>query len=363
MCGVSCEKQGTGSQKKDRLKKVFGPVTRTADYPGQAVNVDLLFVPLSHEADLKLPAVSSSSGHLVIERLPEAGQEPSYPGQVFANPELSYVEAMRSFVEASAPVSGPRQTTQTAGKLSWREQVRQLRQEQADLRAKRRQLRQKRQTEDADWRKRRKELGQTQSAGKPKARARWGTGKQKAEQRQVLHDQRQQQLALRQKEDEQWRLDRQALREKMELLPLVSAWIAVLLVTDNCTRQCLGLPLFIAGSHITAEMVVAALLPAELQFLISDRGIHFTAQVFQQLALEANCVHVVIARHRPQSNGIAERFVRTIKEWLADKTWSSDKELESLLATFLSEFNDRPLQGLPIPGLSPNEYANRLWLM
>jgi hypothetical protein len=48
-------------------------MTRTADYPGQAVNVDLLFVPLSHEVDIKLPAVSGSSGHLVIERLPEEG--------------------------------------------------------------------------------------------------------------------------------------------------------------------------------------------------------------------------------------------------------------------------------------------------
>jgi transposase InsO family protein len=152
----------------------------------------------------------------------------------------------------------------------------------------------------------------------------------------------------------------------MDLLPLVSAWIAVLLITDNCTRQCLGLPIFVAGSHVTAEMVVTALrtlLPADLQFLISDRGVHFTAQVFQQLALEAHFVHVVIARHRPQSNGIAERFVRTIKEWLADKTWASDQELLNLLNTFLAEFNDRPHQGLPMPGLSPNEYAKRIWLM
>jgi transposase InsO family protein len=341
-------------------------VSKTADWPGQAVNVDLLFVPLTHEADIKLPAVSGSSGHLVIERLPEAGPEPSYPGQVFANPGLSYAEAMRLFVEASAPISGPRQTAQGPGKSSRCEQGRQLRQEQADLRAKRQPVRQKRQTEDADWRKNRQELCQNQATGKPKVRARWGSGKRKARQRQTLRDQRQQQLALRQKEDEQWRLDRHELREKMELRPLVSAWIAVLLVTDNCSRQCLGLPLFIAGAHVTAEMMVTALktvLPAELQLLIADRGIHFTAQVFQQCAREANFVHVVIARHRPQSNGIAERFVRTIKEWLADKTWTSDKELEGLLATFLSEFNDRPHQGLPIPGLSPKEYANRLWLM
>jgi len=152
----------------------------------------------------------------------------------------------------------------------------------------------------------------------------------------------------------------------MTLLPIVSAWIAILMITDNCTRQCLGLPLFVAGSHVTSEMVVAALrvlLPANLQFLISDRGIHFTADVFQQLAKDAEFVHVVIARHRPQSNGIAERFVRTLKEWLADKAWQSDNELLEFLRLFLFEYNDRPHQGLPNPGLSPNEFAQRIWLM
>lgn len=325
-----------------------------------------MFVPALHQADLKLPTVSGSSGHLVIERIPESGQELTYPGQVFANPDLSYAEAMLSFVEASAPLSGVRQSVPATGKPSRREQTRQLRQEQVDLRTHRRQVRQQRQAADVDWRQSRKELSDNQTSAQPKVRARWGSCKRKAEQRQSLRDQRHQQLALRQHEDAQWRLDRQKLREKMDLLPLVSAWIAVLLVTDNCTRQCWGLPIFVAGSHVTAEMVVTALralLPAELQFLISDRGIHFTAQVFQQLAFDANFVHVVIARHRPQSNGIAERFVRTIKEWLTDKTWVSDTELESLLVMFLAEFNDRPHQGLPIPGLSPNEYATRIWLM
>jgi hypothetical protein len=27
---------------------------------------------------------------------------------------------------------------------------------------------------------------------------------------------------------------------------LVTCWIAILVITDNCTRQCLGLPLFMA---------------------------------------------------------------------------------------------------------------------
>lgn len=197
-------------------------------------------------------------------------------------------------------------------------------------------------------------------------RARWGARKLQDEERKRLREHRRAQMKQRQQQDEQWRLTRKSLREKRTLLPIVTTWIAFLLVTDNCSRQGLGLPLFGTGSHVTAEMVVAALrilLPANLQFLISDRGTHFTAQAFLQLATEANFLHVVIARHRTQSNGIAERFVRTLKEWLADKAWPSDEDLLEFLRLFLLDYNDRPHQGLSIPGLSPNEFAKRLWLM
>ena len=350
---------------KEGKKRAFAPVSRTADLPGQALNVDLLFVPACHLADVKLPAVSGSSGHLVVERLKESGQEPDYPGKVFADHDLDYTEAVLAFIQASQPLSGPRRTMATVENRSQRAEIQQLRQEEAELRAERRRIRQRRQLEDAVWQQHYKKTPDAEPA-QPKVRARWGSRKPQAELRQGLREQRHQQMAQRQQEDAQWRLTRQSLRERLTLLPIVTAWIAVLVVTDNCTRQCLGLPLFVAGSHVTAEMVVAALrvlLPADLQFLISDRGVHFTAQVFQQLATEANFIHVVIARHRPQSNGIAERFVRTIKEWLADKVWSSDQELLDLLTLFLPEYNDRPHQGLPVPGLSPNEFAKRLWLM
>ena len=67
--------------------------------------------------------------------------------------------------------------------------------------------------------------------------------------------------------------------------------------------MCLGLPLFVAGPHVTAELIVAALkvlLPPELQFLITDRGTHFTAQAFRTLMQDEEFIHVLIARHRPQ---------------------------------------------------------------
>lgn len=344
-------------------------MSRTADEPGQTLNVDLCFVPVSHLVDVKLPAVSGSSGHLVVERLKEAGQEPDYPGRVFADPELDYAEAVQDFVKASRPLFGPRNAT-PAEEPSQEGKTRQLRQEEAQLCIERRDARTRRKLEDAAWRvawqQQLTEKPSTAELAQPKLRARWGSRKVQEEQRQNLRQQRRQQSQQRQLEDQQWRLHRNALREQITLLPVVTAWIAVLVITDNCTRQCLGLPLFIAGSHVTAEMVVTALrvlLPANLQFLISDRGVHFTADMFQQFAKDAEFIHVVIARHRPQSNGIAERFVRTLKEWLADKAWKSDQELLEFLRVFLLEYNDRPHQGLPMPGLSPNEFAKRFWLL
>lgn len=358
------------SREKQDKKSTFDPVSRTADEPDQTLNVDLCFVPVSHQVDIKLPAVSGSSGHLVVERLKEPGQEPDYPGKVFADMEMDYAEAIHSFVKASRPLFGSRVGSTGGEEPSRQKEIQQIRQEEEQLSIERRKTRKHRKLEDsvwrATWQQHRSEKPSIGEMPIPKLRARWGTVKAQEELRKTLRHQHRRQSRQRQLEDQQWRLNRKRLREQMSLLPIVTAWIAILIITDNCTRQCLGLPLFVAGSHVTSEMVTLALgtlLPANLQFLISDRGIHFTADVFQQFAKNANFVHVVVARHRPQSNGIAERFVRTLKEWLADKAWQSDQELLGFLDLFLLEYNDRPHQGLSIPGLSPNEFAQRIWLM
>ena len=240
-----------------------------------------------------------------------------------------------------------------------------LRQAQATLTTKRRQLREQRRQEDEAWQQL-KAVRQQQPLCQVGQRAAWGSRKAEAESWLSLRQQRRLKLKQRQQQDEHWRRQRQTLPHQAAQLPLVTCWIAILVITDNCTRQCLGLPLFIAGSRVTAEMVVEALrflLPPELQFLISDRGTHFTATAFQQLAQEEAFIHVLIARHRPQSNGIAERFVRTLKEWLANKSWSCATQLEQLITEFIPHYNNRPHQGLPMAGLSPNEFAHRIWLV
>lgn len=351
-----------------RKKGALRPAVRTASQPAQTLNVDLCLVPATHTLEQKLPAVSCSSGRLVAERPSAAPAEPSYPGQVFADPDRTYAQAMQAFA-AAARVSSTDATSHTepSSEVERRRAAkRALRQHVVELRAQRRAEREQRRQQDAAWRSLRAQrradcLARQQRAPRPGAR-----GTHQAQQRQwrELRAQRRAQLTQRNHEDAQWRAQRQEIRAQLGP-PLLNAWIALLVITDNCTRQCLGVPVFVAGAKVTAEMVVAGLrhlLPDELQFVISDRGVHFTAQVFAQLAREEQFIHVLIARHRPESNGIAERFVRTLKEWLADKRWDSEQELASLLEQFRSEYNDRPHQGIAIPGLSPNEFAERIWL-
>ena len=329
----------------------------------------MCFVPASHEAEVKLPAVSGYFGALVVER-PRDEAAAQYPGRVFEDPSRSYAEAMQAFVAASAQAALPEASLEEDGQPSRKAEIRQLRLEEGQLRQTRRDIRERRSQEDAAWQAMRQEHQQAEAdfwaLAKPERRRQRHPRQAEAERWKAQRDQRRQTLEQRQQEDEHWRQQRQALRERMTLLPIVTAWIAILVITDNCTRQCLGLPLFVAGASVTAEMVVTALqilLPAELRFLISDQGVHFTAQVFQQLAHSQGFVHVVIARHRPESNGIAERFVRTLKEWLATHSWENDQDLLHLLEQFRPEFDDRPHQGIGIPGLSPNEFAKRIWLI
>jgi transposase InsO family protein len=357
----------------DSKKKGPETVSRTAEEPGQTLNVDLCFVPAEHEAEIKLPAVSGSSGRLVVEKVAGPTTEAAdYPGQVFADETLSYTEAMLEFARRSKAkmADTSNELEQTDGdKTDLRAKKRVLHREQAVLRLKRSQLRECRRQQDQAWQQLKAQRREQHLVRKRQQLAGhklpWGSKKAQDELWCQLRQQRQAQVQQRKQEDQVWRQQRQILCQQAAQLPLVTTWIAILVITDNCTRQCLGLPLFVAGPHVTAEMVVEALqslLPPELLFLISDRGTHFTADIFKELSRNAEFIHVLIARHRPQSNGIAERFVRSLKEWLKDKSWHSDQQLDLLLAQFLADYNDRPHQGLPIPGLSPNEFANRIWL-
>jgi len=324
------------------------------------VNVDLCFVPLVHEKEKKLPAVSGSSGHLVVTPTKDEYSKKHWPGQVFADTELSYEEAMQVYAQQTRdrlsrckiePLLPEKEPTE------WRNMWEARRERHAVL--------QQRRQEDANWRLERQEHHKIvvayRSLTRPQRAAQASEWQVQKEHWTNREQARLEVLARRKLENQNWHHKNQALLQTPE-----RSWVAILVITDNCTRQCLGLHIFETGAKVTALEVTQALhllLPKNLAFLISDQGTHFRSKVLARLAQETGFVQIPIYRHRPQTNGIAERFVRTLKEWLCEFSWSGAKELGFLLAKFRPTYNDRPHQGLPIPGLSPNEFANRLWLM
>jgi hypothetical protein len=341
------------------------PVVRTAEQPGQAINVDLCFVPEQHIAEEKLPAVSGSSGHLVVERIHPIDEEPHWPGQIFAKEELDFAEAMRQYAQATQGRLIPAISERIPilqGETRWRKEW--------EGRAKRYQTREQRKQEKLTWQTAKAEWRQTrhtyQKMGVPERKER-RVAYQMAYQTWIkVRKQHQETLRKWQEEDQVWHQYNQKLKVDSAEEVQERSWIAILIATDNCTRQSLGLPIFRTGAKVTSAEVAAALkaiLPNELQFMISDQGTHFRSKIIANLAKDANFIHVPIYRHRPESNGIAERFVLTLKDWLRSRSWESPDSLSAFLTEFQREYNDRPHQGLAVPGLSPNEFANRIWLM
>ena len=321
-------------------------------------------MPVSHEAEDKLPAVSCSSGKLVVEKPRGEDFERQYPGRVFEQEGLSYEEAMKGFISSSEAKSSSSSNIFLSPDALEQEaltaQKKALNLEEVQLRNERREVRKQREEEDRVWNNLRAQRKDEKANQKGVSSAQKNAQDEYWKQ---VKKQRQEQKKRRNEEKKAWRRKRRDFKERKSQLPIITAWIAILVIIDNCTRQCMGLPLFIEGSSITAALIVEALqglLPDQLQFVITDRGPQFRADVFKEFLGTQGVNLVLIAKHRPQSNGIAERFVRTIKEWLKDKTWENIQELKKLIEIFIIEYNDRPHQGLPIAGLSPNEFAHRL---
>jgi transposase InsO family protein len=325
----------------------------------------LCFVPEEHGSQEKLPAVSGSSGHLVIERSLTGAEQPVWPGQVFAETDLAFEAAMQAYAQATQDRMVHAHTEQEPMSITptrWRKEW--------EGRAKRHQVLLQREQEDTAWFSYKVGLRQARQAYRNLPKEEREQQRESCQEKQaewnLRREQQQTWKQTRKLENEAWHQRNRALHLRTEIEATKRTWIAVLVMTDNCTRQCAALPIFRTGPKVTSQEVVSALqicLPAELQFLISDQGKHFKTKFMAQLAQERNFVQVFSYRHRPQSNGIAERFVLTFKRWLRSRSWQSVDELKYWVSLFLPNYNDRPHQGLAIPGLSPNEFANRIWLM
>ncbi len=226
-------------------KKGPSGVARTAEEPGQTANVDLCFVPATHRAQHRLPAVSGSSGRLVVTSVRETAEEHTWPGQIFEDPTVAYADAMHAFVAAAtAPQLPPSPEQGEAADITRTERHRQVHNQTMVVRAAHSALRAERRQEDRMWH----DLWIARRNA-PGVRRRSMTDREAAAAWRAQRAQRQETLARRHREDALWQLQRQALRDTPPAVPPTFCWIAVLVLTDSCTRHCAGLPLFAGGSQ------------------------------------------------------------------------------------------------------------------
>jgi transposase InsO family protein len=248
--------------------------------------------------------------------------ERHWPGRVFEDLDLDYDEAMQAYVAATRDRLKPSRNTAQA-KRDWDAERLAWRREEEGLKTERYQVRARRKQEDAAWKVFREQITAKRNAYRqlPKAerQKQLQVGALLEQQWQAAWEQRRASMQLRQQQDAEWRAKRQQIRERANAGQGVQAWFALLVIIDNCTRQCLALPLFIKGASVKADTVAQALeavFPPKLKYLISDQGSQFRTAAFAKLVERKGVIWVPVYRHRAQSNGIAERFVRTLKKAL-----------------------------------------------
>lgn len=350
--------------KKKIKKRIKGT---TADNPNKTINIDLCFIPAERECELDFSAffqqmdelsVGNSEGNAVTVT-DKSGLD------IFSHENKNYDEKMDAYVVMRKNKEEKLEERKTSDirDIKEMEMKADTKQEEEELMAWRRKIRIERRKEDEEWNKYRDERIEQKKRWEELTKEEkngFRADKKISDKEWCSKKSRRGELrAKRYKEDEGWRNKRKEIKEQRNIT--VTSLLALLVIIDNCTRKCLGLPLFLKGKRVTADDVIMALedrLPPELKYIISDNGKQFIAEAFQRLCKNKGIVHVRITKHRPATNGIAERFVERLKGLLAEREWLDVEELVMILEEVIAEYNDAPHQGLH--GLSPNEYERRL---
>lgn len=123
----------------------------------------------------------------------------------------------------------------------------------------------------------------------------------------------------------------------------------LLVVVDSHSKWIEAIPL----AHATSRNTVDALRTLFSRFglphtVVSDNGTPFTGWEFKEFLQQNGVVHVRAPPYHPQSNGLAERAVRTIKDGLKK---CGDADLSRALARTLCRYRNTPLPS----GRSPSE--------
>jgi hypothetical protein len=74
--------------------------------------------------------------------------------------------------------------------------------------------------------------------------------------------------------------------------------------------------------------------------LVTDNGTHFAASNLTQWLTSLGCKHLFTAPRHPQSNGLAENFVRTLKSAISSSDVSNFSELDKTVDNFLLQYRN-----------------------
>lgn len=114
----------------------------------------------------------------------------------------------------------------------------------------------------------------------------------------------------------------------------------ILIVVDSSTRWIEAVPMKTASAETTVEALRVIFARFGLpRTLVSDNGPQFTSAVFKQFLQDNHVQHLTTAPYHPQSNGLAERAVRTVKEGI-HKVLPGN--LRTRLARFLFRYRRTP---------------------
>ena len=177
---------------------------------------------------------------------------------MFGQTELDYIEALYQYADATRDrLIHPK--TEPSGEIEPPSLWRQI----SQSRAERHRVLQQRQRENAAWKTAKTDWRKTRQAYQALTR------QERSEQRAAyqaaqqawnsLRQQRRERLQKRQQENQDWHQRNRELQPELSRRGEALAWIALLVVTDNCTRQCLGLPVFRSGAQVSTQEVTAAL--------------------------------------------------------------------------------------------------------
>ncbi|CAF0971369.1 unnamed protein product [Didymodactylos carnosus] len=114
----------------------------------------------------------------------------------------------------------------------------------------------------------------------------------------------------------------------------------VISLTDYLSKYVISKAVPDDSTKTAAEFLVDISLefgpPHQLQ---TDRGIHFTAAIFEAVAKRLGCVHTVSTPYHSQSQGVIERFNATFKQQLAKYTNEHYDDWDDYLRTTVSSYN------------------------